>query len=204
MLNSPFALTTQELEQLGDKGADHFTARITNLAQAGLRPLLGAYRQQQWRLRRWLHLPSDRGGRYGDGVVLVTSGDIACAINDRFSVGSDPSGENSGRLRRPAEDWDENAQNRLESNMKFAFNVLNWTAGRSNYRKGPHRAAYTRDEVSPGLDTVWKVPFGRACACWHLGCVARLRLLQHQRTRERPGSRVFAVDMPLRGSRWPR
>lgn len=199
LLNSPFALTTQELEQLGDKGADHFTYRITNLAQSGPpSPLLAPIVNSNGDFGDGFTYPVIAGGRYGDGVVLVTSGDIACAINDRFNAGPNAADANSGAFcgDLPAA-WDESAQNRLESNMKFAFNVLNWTAGESNYRKGPHRAAYTRDEVSPGLDTVWKVPFGESVRLLAPPVVWRdfafFTIVENQGAVL--GSRIFAVDM---------
>ena len=199
LLNSPFALTTQELEQLGDKGADHFTYRITNLAQSGPpSPLLAPIVNSNGDFGDGFTYPVIAGGRYGDGVVLVTSGDIACAINDRFNAGPNAADANSGAFcgDLPAA-WDESAQNRLESNMKFAYNVLNWTGGESNYRKGPHQTAHMRDEVSPGLDTAWKVPLGSSVRLLGPPVVWRdfafFTIVENQGAVL--GSRIFAVDM---------
>ncbi len=166
LLNSPYRLTQEEVNRLGDKNVDQY--RITNLLGDGppdprLSPIV---------LNAGLNfddppnsvaapLPYIAGGRYGGGRVLFTAGDVGCDINDWLQeppafrqtvLNPDRPDPNGGAYcgrdlwRAPSED------------LKFAYNVLNWSQGESNYRKDPRRTGFTRDQVTPPLQPRWQVP----------------------------------------------
>ncbi|MDH7570387.1 MAG: hypothetical protein QHJ73_12475, partial [Armatimonadota bacterium] len=164
LFNSPFRLTEEEINRLGDKNVDDY--RITNLAQTGLPdlslfPILFNGGRKFGDPPTQGRFPYIAGGRYGDGLILVTAGDTGCDVNDwikeppshsQVRLNPQRPDRNGGAFcgpdlwRAPAED------------LKFVYNILNWASGESNFRKGPRRTGFTKDEVAAPLAPSWQVP----------------------------------------------
>ncbi|MBC7327827.1 PQQ-binding-like beta-propeller repeat protein [bacterium] len=142
LLSYPFQLTYDEISHLGDKNVGNYYISVYN--PAVLQPVVLNYASGR------TDKPYVAGGQFGSGLIIATSGDVGCDINDPCGGRTTSSGQNSGPYAG------ENIENAHSEDIKFVWNMILWASVWSAYRKDTRRSALSFEEITPPLDLKWQ------------------------------------------------
>lgn len=177
LITTPFFLTQDDLDHLGDKNVGEYY----HTGFVAPQPITGTFNDPTPKTAPDLSQPEAdvlapvlmntltadttkypggpypylSAGRYGAGFVIVSSGDIGDAINANC-------GGTTG-YNIPAPDYDKNGGsvcgNSLlasdSEDLKFAYNALSWASNFSTYRRGPEHSAYSPQTVTLPITKQW-------------------------------------------------
>ena len=182
LISSPYFLTQDELNHLGDKnvggyyqtgfvppGAVNVNPPFTDTTPPAASDLsqpepdvLAPVIFNSWTAAnvKGGPYPYVSAGQYGAGYVICTSGDVGDAINANCT--------GTTGYNIPAPDYDKNggsvcgnAVNASDpEDLKFAYNALSWASNFSTYRRGPEHSAYAPQSVTVPLSRQWQFPLG--------------------------------------------
>jgi hypothetical protein len=142
LLSYPFQLTYDEISHLGDKNVGNYYISVYD--PGTLQPVVLNYASGR------MDKPYIAAGQFGAGLIIVTSGDTGCDINDPCGGRSTSSGQNSGPYAG------ENIQNAHSEDIKFVWNMILWANSWSSFRKDNRRGANSYEEITPPLDAKWQ------------------------------------------------
>lgn len=142
LLSYPFQLTYDEISHLGDKNVGNYYISVYN--PAVLQPVVLNYASGR------MDKPYVAGGQFGSGLIIATSGDVGCDINDPCGGRATASGQNSGAYAG------ENIENAHSEDIKFVWNMILWASNWSSFRKDTRRSALSFEEIKPPLDAKWQ------------------------------------------------
>ncbi len=142
LLSYPFQLTYEEISHLGDKNVGNYYISVYN--PAVLQPVVLNYASGR------TDKPYVAAGQFGSGLIIVTSGDTGCDINDPCGGRATTSGLNSGAYAG------ENIENAHSEDIKFVWNLILWASNWSTFRKDTRRDALSFEEITPPLDAKWR------------------------------------------------
>ncbi len=142
LLSYPFQLTYQEISQLGDKNINNYFISVYD--PAVLQPVVLNYHSSR------PDRPYIAAGQYGAGLIIATSGDVGCDINDPCGGRSTSSGQNSGAYAG------EYIQNAHSEDIKLVWNMILWANSWSSFRKDSRQSALSYEEIKPPLDAKWE------------------------------------------------
>ena len=159
LLNSPYALSIQEISGLGDANYGNGRAIVRhrlNANSAADPPLLERPNPQVLhnvvgntavRSASGEALPYIAAGHYGSGSVLMTAGDSGCDINDYVGGVNIGSGGNSGAY------CGKNLWAAQSADLRFLYNAVAWGSANTAYRKNNRRVGANLEVVgAPLLD----------------------------------------------------
>lgn len=142
LLSYPFQLTYDEISHLGDKNIGNYY--ISVYKPSLLQPVVLNYASGR------TDKPYIAAGQFGAGLIIATSGDVGCDINDPCGGRTTASGQNSGPYAG------ENIDNAHSEDIKFVWNMILWASNWSSFRKDTRRSALSFEEINPPLDAKWQ------------------------------------------------
>ncbi len=144
ILNNPYKLSFQEIANLGDKnyGNYHMHAAANMAVAPNPETLINIVGN-----RGANGLPYIAAGTYGSGVIIATSSDSGCDINDYAGGFNGPSGGNSGAYCGP------NKQTAHAEDLKFVYNLVAWGSASNTERRNGRRTAAAFQSVGAPLLT---------------------------------------------------
>ena len=146
LLNSPYRLTYDELQKLGDK---NYTSYMVSLDDSTLPPnpktLVNIVGNAGVKDANGNGLPYVAAGSYGGGTVISTASDCGCGINDYIGGVNAGSGGNSGAYSGS------NFSAAQTQDLKFLYNMVAWGSSSTDYRRNSRRVASSFDNVGAPL-----------------------------------------------------
>ena len=142
LLSYPFQLTYDEISHLGDKNVSNYYISVYD--PGTLQPVVLNYASGR------TDKPYIAAGQFGAGLIIATSGDTGCDINDPCGGRATSSGQNSGPYAG------ENIENAHSEDIKFVWNMILWANSWSSFRKDNRRGAISYEEITPPLDEKWQ------------------------------------------------
>ncbi|MGB9607545.1 MAG: PQQ-binding-like beta-propeller repeat protein, partial [bacterium] len=142
LLSYPFQLTYDEISHLGDKDVGNYYISVYD--PGTLQPVVLNYASGR------TNKPYIAAGQFGAGLIIATSGDSGCDINDPCGGRTTSSGQNSGPYAG------ENIQNAHSEDIKFVWNMILWANSWSTFRKDTRQGATSFEEINPPLDRKWQ------------------------------------------------
>ncbi len=148
-LSSPYFLSNDELNSLGDKTIANYFISLGGNGNAGALPAPDLLSTVLYNSADTL--PVITAGQLGAGQVIVTDLGVGNAINDYASVNAKfPTNEGPyggfNIFAAPAED------------LKFLANLISWSSAHPNEFKNSHQNSASADSTSASVTATWSYP----------------------------------------------
>jgi hypothetical protein len=147
ILNAPFPLTLPEIASLGDKNYGNFALCRIDDTNAAPNPevLVNIVGNSATLDSNGRALPYIAVAQYGAGIVIATSGDSGCDINDYAGGVNVGAGGNSGAFCGP------NIQTAHAEDLKFLYNMVQLGSANNAYRRNNRRTASSFENLGAPL-----------------------------------------------------